>query len=414
MTPDGWRVVKLAECADRITSGGTPRIGRTDYYGGDIPFLKIDDLTKNRGLYVKSATTTITSKALAETSAKLYPRRTVLVTMYGTIGAVGITVAPMAANQAIGAFLQLKGVTPEFLGLILQHEAPALARKAGQTTQSNISGKILKHHEVLLPPLSEQLEIAAILSSVDDAIEKTQSVIDQVQVVKRGLMQELLTRGFPGRHTRFKQTEIGEIPEEWEVVKISDVARRVTDGTHKTPKYVDHGIPFLSVNNLRHGCIDFSDCKFVSEDTHRELSKRCCPETGDLLVGKVATLGVVDVIKTTRSFSIFVQLALVKPTSAISSSFLKWAIRDKKCQRQIDRSSSGTGMKYIGIGRISNLLIPLPKVDEQNTIALRMDTLEGRIDAESAIRERLLVLRASLASTLFTGELRVTPDTEPA
>ena len=60
-------------------------------------------------------------------------------------------------------------------------------------------------------PLPEQRKIAAILSSVDDAIEKTQAVIDQVQVVKRGLMQELLTRGLPGRHTRFKQTEIGEI-----------------------------------------------------------------------------------------------------------------------------------------------------------------------------------------------------------
>ena len=70
--------------------------------------------------------------------------------------------------------------------------------------------ELLLHH----PLLAEQRKIAAILSSVDDAIEKTQAVIDQVQVVKRGLMQELLTRGLPGRHTRFKQTEIGEIPED--------------------------------------------------------------------------------------------------------------------------------------------------------------------------------------------------------
>ena len=62
------------------------------------------------------------------------------------------------------------------------------------------------------PPLPEQRKIAAILSSVDDAIEKTQAVIDQLQVVKRGLMQELLTRGLPGRHTQFKPTEIGNVP----------------------------------------------------------------------------------------------------------------------------------------------------------------------------------------------------------
>ena len=224
MAPEGWTNRKLSECADKITSGGTPKIGRTDYYGGDVPFLKIDDLTKNRGLYVKSANTAITRKALAETAAKLYPKDTVLVTMYGTIGAVGIIATPMAANQAIAAFLKLKGVTPKFLASLLQREAPALARKAGQTAQSNISARILKNHEVLLPPLAEQRKIAAILSSVDDAIEKTQAVIDQVQVVKRGLMQELLTRGMPGRHMRFKQTEIGEIPEGWAIVRIIDVA----------------------------------------------------------------------------------------------------------------------------------------------------------------------------------------------
>ena len=76
-----------------------------------------------------------------------------------------------------------------------------------------VRGSDVEAYTFSLPPLPEQRKIAAILSSVDDAIEKTQSVIDQVQVVKRGLMQELLTRGLPGRHTRFNKTEMGEIPE---------------------------------------------------------------------------------------------------------------------------------------------------------------------------------------------------------
>ena len=265
-----------------------------------------------------------------------------------------------------------------------------------------------------LPPLPEQREIAAILSSVDDAIEKTQAVVDQVQVVKRGLMQELLTRGLPGRHTRFKQTEIGEIPKEWKIVQLSDLTMKITDGVHKTPHYLSRGVPFLSVNNLRHGRIDFSDCKFVSEETHQELAKRCCPEPGDLLMGKVATLGVVDVVQTTRPFSIFVQLALIRPRAEVFSSFLKWAIRDEGCQRRIAKSSSGTGMKYIGIGQISRLLVPLPSGDEQERIASRLDALEARVDAETASKDCLLGLKASLMSVLLTGELRVTPYPETA
>ena len=234
MTPDGWMNRRLSECAGRITSGGTPKIGRADYYDGAIPFLKIDDLTASRDLYLKSAKTQITRKALKETAVRLYPANTVLVTMYGTIGAVGITAVPMAANQAIGAFLDLIGVTADFLAYLLSREASALARKAGQTTQSNINGRILKNHEVLLPPLNEQRKIAAILSSVDAAIEKTQVVIDQVQVVKRGLMQELLTRGLPGRHTRFKQTEIGESPDCWQVVVLDEVLEGIEAGWSPT------------------------------------------------------------------------------------------------------------------------------------------------------------------------------------
>lgn len=71
-----------------------------------------------------------------------------------------------------------------------------------------------------LPPRPEQRKIAAILSSVDEVIEKTEAMIEQLQVVKKAMMQELLTRGLPGRHTRFKQTEIGRAPDAWDVVPL--------------------------------------------------------------------------------------------------------------------------------------------------------------------------------------------------
>ena len=91
--------------------------------------------------------------------------------------------------------------------------------------RGGISFETLSRLLLQLPPLSEQRKIAAILSSMDDAIGKTQAVIDQVQVVKGGLMQELFTRGLPGRHTQFKQTEIGEIPEEWDLLPLAALAQ---------------------------------------------------------------------------------------------------------------------------------------------------------------------------------------------
>ena len=110
----------------------------------------------------------------------------------------------------------------------------------------------VRTYTLLLPPLAEQRKIAAILSSVDDAIEKTQAVIDQVQVVKRGLMQELLTRGLPGRHKQFKQTEIGTVPADWRVVRIRHVGH-VEAGRQRSPKARGNLQSYLRVANVYDG-----------------------------------------------------------------------------------------------------------------------------------------------------------------
>ena len=112
--------------------------------------------------------------------------------------------------------------TPRFVYYLAKNpkfRAFAISRMRGTSGRQRVPASVFDAFEVGVPPLREQRKIAAILSSVDDTIDKTQAVIDQVQVVKRGLIQELLTRGMPGRHMRFKQTEIGEIPEGWAIVR---------------------------------------------------------------------------------------------------------------------------------------------------------------------------------------------------
>ena len=128
----------------------------------------------------------------------------------------------------------------------------AIATSSG-TKMPRTSWKQLGEFTFLLPPLSEQRKIAAILSSVDDAIEKTQKIIDQAQLVKRGLMQILLTRGLPGRHTRFKQTEIGEIPEEWAMAPGIDLFRLSGGYAPKALVFNDQGeCLFVKVDSFNH------------------------------------------------------------------------------------------------------------------------------------------------------------------
>jgi len=131
-------------------------------------------------------------------------------------------------TQAQGAFLRFVMMQGGFL-----ESARELCR--GTTSRARLNPQDFLKLRVALPPLQEQRKIAAILSSVDDAIEATRAVIDHLGVVKNAMMAELLARGLPGRHTRFKQTDIGELPEEWATSSYAGLAAKVPRAVQSGP-----------------------------------------------------------------------------------------------------------------------------------------------------------------------------------
>ena len=175
----------------------------------------------------------------------------VLMTSRATIGEVVINMVPMATNQGFCNFIPNSSIHAEYLSTWLKFSKNRLEMVAAGSTFLEISKKTLKNIEIDLPPLPEQKKIAAVLSSVDDAIQATQAVIDQTRRVKQGLLQQLLTCGIG--HTRFKQTEIGEIPEGWEFKKLTDLVnpnRPITYGIVQTGPPVVDGIPCVRVVDL--------------------------------------------------------------------------------------------------------------------------------------------------------------------
>jgi hypothetical protein len=115
----------------------------------------------------------------------------------------------------------------DFLRHLLGSISDAILREAegAGSTFPNVNHDRLSAWPILAPPLPEQRKIAEILSSVDETIEKTEDVIAQLDVVKKAMLEELLTRGIPGRHSRFKMTEIGEVPAEWDVAPLGSLLR---------------------------------------------------------------------------------------------------------------------------------------------------------------------------------------------
>lgn len=155
------------EAIASIKSGGTPKRGIGEYYGGDIPWAKIGDLTA-AGRWIDSTEETISEEGLNSSAARIFPEGTVLFSMYGSIGKVTITRIPMATNQAILGLEPQEPVTADFLYYALMYARNALFKGAIGTSQMNINAGMVKGFRVPVPPPALMRGLVLFLSSVED------------------------------------------------------------------------------------------------------------------------------------------------------------------------------------------------------------------------------------------------------
>ena len=167
-----------------------------------------------------------------------------------------------------------------------------------------------------------------------------------------------------------------DLPVSWKWCRLGDILYKLTDGTHSTPRYVMHGVPFLSVKDMSSGKLDFSRCKYISEQEHQELYSRCNPELGDLLVTKVGTTGIPVIVDTDLPFSLFVSVALFKFNQhLIYNKFLQILINAPLVQKQVAENTRGVGNKNWVMRDIANTIIVLPPLAEQKRIVDKIEEL---------------------------------------
>ena len=266
-----------------------------------------------------------------------------------------------------------------------------------------------------VPGYVEQERIAAILSSVDNAIEKTQAVIDQVQVVKRGVTQELLERGLPGRHPRFKQTEIGEIPEEWRLSKLSDIASLQTGIAKNKAKAGPLSVPYLRVANVQDGFLNLAEIKALEVDG--DAVARYALRAGDVLLtegGDADKLGRgavwnAEIEPCLHQNHIFV----ARPYECIRPLFLSlYAGSSRGKSYFLNCSKQTTNLASMNSTQLKGLPVPIPLLDEQDAILERTGAVDDRLKREEDSVGHLRELKSALMSVLLTGELRVSPEPE--
>jgi len=417
--PAGWESCPLSDVAD-VRSGLAK--GRKNIKDPVLlPYLRVANVQDGR-LDLREVKTIEVARALVE-RYRLRPGD-VLLTEGGDNGKLGRgtvwqgEIEPcIHQNHVFAVRVNAKRMDPWFLASLAEssYGRSYFHGAAKQTTSlATINKAQVKAFPVLLPPLPEQRKIAAVLSSVDSTIEQTEAVIEQIGVVKKALLQQLLTRGLPGRHTRFKRTEIGALPEDWEVVRLEGVMAESKYGTSRKCHSEPRGVPTLRIPNVVSGKLSLDDLKYTELSVNDAGRWRLA--TGDLLVarsnGNPARVGRSAVVQGLKglwayaSYLIRVRVDRARLLPELLHLALRTdGVRDTM-RGAIQMSAGSYNLNKKGLGATA---IPLPSLAEQREIVELVAKVSGQADAEQAVLDSLRTTKAALLSALLTGEVRVTP-----
>jgi type I restriction enzyme, S subunit len=307
-------------------------------------------------------------------------------------------------------------LSPQFLNYYMNMDSAQSRLKRLATrgvSQSNINATKLKGFAIPLPPLSEQQSIANVLHTVQQAKEATEKVIAATRQLKQSLMRHLFTYGpvhfDQSDKVELKETGLGPVPKAWNVIALERVvSQKIVDGVHKTPTYVERGIPFITAKDIVRNRVSWSTCRYIPEAEHKQLTRRVKPQWGDVLLTKVGTVGNVAFVDFETEFSIFVQLALIRPNPEIMiPAFLYWALQTIPAQFEVHSKSSQSTMKFIGTQKIAKVRVHVPPISDQRSIISKLSAVESKLAAEESRFTALSGLFTCLLHHLMTAKTRV-------
>lgn len=260
----------------------------------------------------------------------------------------------------------------------------------------------LTDYPLLLPPIKEQQKIAEILGTVDEDIAKTQEVIKSTEKLKRGLMQQLFTRGIG--HTKFKETKIGQIPEGWEVVLLGQVTNFI-DYRGKTPKKTESGISLITAKNVRQGYVSAEPREYIAESDYDGWMTRGIPKIGDVLFTTEAPLGYVAQIDISEKIALAQRIITIQ-SDVLNHVFLKYMLTSQNIQNVIQALGTGGTVKGIKASVLKKLEVPKPSPSEQKEIAEILSAVDEKISVNKKVKEKLTLLKKGLMQDLLSGKVR--------
>ncbi|EHU9520923.1 restriction endonuclease subunit S [Vibrio vulnificus] len=404
MVPNGWKKSTVGSIA-KVTSGGTPSRKNDSYWNGDIPWVTTSEVKFG---VIADTEQKITKQGLDNSSAKLFPKDTILMAMYGqgkTRGQVAKLGIEASTNQACAALLLNKEHDVEYYYQYLISQYDNIRELANSGGQQNLSAGIIKDISVPVPPLPEQRKIAKILSTWDRGIATTEKLIDASKQQKKALMQQLLT----GKK-RLVDPETGKAFEgDWEEVKLSKLFSRVTE------KNKGQSTNVVTIS-AQHGLIrqeEFFKKSIASEtlDNYFILRK------GQFAYNKSYSNGYpMGAIKRLNRYDDAVVTSLyicfeIKNSAHTSSCFMEQYFESGLLNRGLTKVAAEGGRAH-GLLNVKptdfmGLALVVPEIKEQQKIASVLTAADKDIELLEAKLAHLKQEKKALMQQLLTGKRRV-------
>ena len=388
-----WKEVKLGDVG-KIVGGATPSTRNPQNYGGVIPWITPKDLSINKERFIEFGERNISEQGFNSCSAKMLPKGSILFSSRAPIGYVAIAHTSLCTNQGFKSFVpDTDKMDSMFSYYLLKHNSENIANLGSGTTFMEVSGKVMSDYIVNIPDLSTQREIAGILSSLDAKIETNNKLNVKLEEMAQAIFKSWFVDFEPFKDRPFHETELGMIPEGWEVGSILDIAelfdyqRKPLSSMER--EYMKGKYPYYGATSI----MDYID-KYIFDGTYLLMGEdgsvvkdNGCPYL-QYVWGKFWPNNHAHVMQGRNGFSTEMLYCLLSITDV--SSIVTGAVQMKISQRSMSRLLT---------------VIPSKSVCKKfNTIIRPIFDIIKRIREEN---DRLASLRDTLLPRLMSGEIKI-------
>lgn len=385
-----YKMVPLGELFD---IGSSKRVFQSEWREQGVPFYRTREIAKlSANGYVDNEL--FIDEELYEKYIKEYGKPEagdIMVTGVGTLGVCYVVQKQDKFYFKDGNILWFRQknrnrVLPEYIvkAFDSNYVKDEIRKNSSGTTVGTFTIQTANTLEIPLPDISVQQIVVDKLS----AVEKLMTLHKQ-QLAK---LDELVKARF---------VELFE-NSNYPTIRLGDVCTKITDGTHKTPTYLESGITFISAKNIVNGELDFSDIKHISEQEYDEIQRRCQTEIGDILLSKSGSLGSPVIVKTTQKLGLFESLAVIKyDRDRLLPEFLCEQLKTDRIQRQLKVGTKGVAIKHLHLGVIADTDIVIPPIEEQQVFAAFVEqTDKSKLSIQQSLN-KLELLKKALMQKYF-------------